>query len=310
MPVERRLERVASRAHGVITRAEARGTRVTDKQIDRRLQNGSLIAVHPGVYRIGHLAPSADARYMAASKACGPGSRITGRAGGHLLGLIGEAPETVDVLSPRERRIAGISVHRTRKSPIRGRLVRGIPVTSVARTLIAMAPELDDETLGWACHHASSRYRCSPGQIESELRTWPNAKGRRRLQRMVSGDDPLLLSRLEREFVRKLRRERLPVAPVANRVVGDSVVDFRYPELRLTIELDSYRFHGSRRAWERDRMRERAARARGDTHVRFTWGDVFERWEETRVDCHRLLGQDLAVPATSRHSGTGPRRGG
>ena len=42
------------------------------------------------------------------------------------------------------------------------------------------------------------------------------------------------------------------------------------------MELDSYRFHNSRHAWEQDRRREREARARGDDFRRFTYGDVFE----------------------------------
>ena len=46
---------------------------------------------------------------------------------------------------------------------------------------------------------------------------------------------------------------------------------------RLVVELDSYRFHHSRHAWELDRRREREARARGDEFRRYTYGDVFER---------------------------------
>jgi hypothetical protein len=53
-------------------------------------------------------------------------------------------------------------------------------------------------------------------------------------------------------------------------------VDCRWPEHRLTVELDSYRFHASRHAWENDRRREREAYARGDQFRRYTYGDVFE----------------------------------
>jgi very-short-patch-repair endonuclease len=53
-------------------------------------------------------------------------------------------------------------------------------------------------------------------------------------------------------------------------------VDCRWPDHRLTVELDSYRYHHSRHAWEQDRRREREARARGDEFRRYTYGDVFE----------------------------------
>jgi len=51
-------------------------------------------------------------------------------------------------------------------------------------------------------------------------------------------------------------------------------VDCRWPERRLTVELDSYRYHSSRHAWEQDRHRERQARARGDEFRRYTYDDV------------------------------------
>jgi hypothetical protein len=54
-------------------------------------------------------------------------------------------------------------------------------------------------------------------------------------------------------------------------------VDCRWPAQRLTVELDSYRYHRSRHAWENDRRREREAYARGDQLRRYTHGDVFER---------------------------------
>jgi hypothetical protein len=45
----------------------------------------------------------------------------------------------------------------------------------------------------------------------------------------------------------------------------------------VTVEIDSYRFHNSRHAWEQDRCREREAYARRDELRRYTYGDVMER---------------------------------
>ena len=58
--------------------------------------------------------------------------------------------------------------------------------------------------------------------------------------------------------------------PETNRVAGGRRVDCRWPERRLTVELDGYRYHRSRHAWEQDRRREREARARGDEFRRYT----------------------------------------
>ena len=63
---------------------------------------------------------------------------------------------------------------------------------------------------------------------------------------------------------------------MTNRPAGGRRVDCRWPEQRLTVELDGYRFHNSRHSWEQDRRREREARARGDEFRRYTYGDVTE----------------------------------
>jgi hypothetical protein len=60
-------------------------------------------------------------------------------------------------------------------------------------------------------------------------------------------------------------------------------------EHRLTVELDSYRYHHTRHAWEADRQREREARARGDEFRRYTWLDVDERPEPMLADLRSLL---------------------
>jgi hypothetical protein len=94
-----------------------------------------------------------------------------------------------------------------------------------------------------------------------------------RLRAVIDGDEPVLLSCLERRVRRLLRDAGLPL-PDTNRPAGGRRIDCRWPEHRLTVELDSYRFHRSRHAWESDRRREREARARGDDFRRFTFGDV------------------------------------
>ena len=51
-------------------------------------RSGALLVEYRGVYRVGHRAPSREARYLAAVKACGRGAVLSGRAAAHLHGLI------------------------------------------------------------------------------------------------------------------------------------------------------------------------------------------------------------------------------
>ncbi len=274
--VDEEVADVAARQHGVITRAQLLGLGISPSTIDRRLRDGALLREHPGVYRVGHRAPSVEATYLAVVLACGEGALLSGRAAAHLLGLLRSAPPVPEVTTRTERLIEGIRTRRCRKPDPRDAMVfRGIPVTTVARTVADLAADLSLAALGRAWHEADVRYRTTPDDVEAVLARRPTAKGARKLRRILSGDERVTLSTLEQRFLKLLREHRLPL-PETNRPAGSKRVDCRWPKHRLTVELDSYRYHRTRYAWEQDRRREREAHARGDQIRRYTWTDVVE----------------------------------
>jgi hypothetical protein len=55
------------------------------------------------------------------------------------------------------------------------------------------------------------------------------------------------------------------------------------------VELDGYRYHRSRHAWQNDRKRERDAYARGDQFRRYTWADVVEDPRATLNELRAVL---------------------
>jgi hypothetical protein len=59
----------------------------------------------------------------------------------------------------------------------------------------------------------------------------------------------------------------------------------------LTVELDSFRFHNSRHAWEQDHDREREAYGRGDQFRRYTYRDVCEDPDRMLTELCELLGR-------------------
>ena len=282
--VERRTERLASRAHGVVTRAELLAAGVTLGEIRARLASGALIRVHPGVYRVGHRAPSVEARYMAAVKACGPAAVLSGRAAAHLWGLVRGAAPAPEVTAPTVRQVGGVRTRRAKR--IHRTTHDGIPITTVPQTLIELAAHLPADELGRACHEAAVIHRTTPDQVEAILRR--NAPGAKRLRDVLHGDEPLLLSELEKRFRKLLEANGLPL-PQTNRNDTGRHVDCRWPDHRLTVELDGYRYHATRHAWEQDRRRERDAYARGDGFRRFTYGDVVERPAAVLAELRPLL---------------------
>ena len=152
---------------------------------------------------------------------------------------------------------------------------RGIPITTVPRTLVDLAAHLSLDALARACHEAGVLYDTTPAQVYTVLAKRPTTKGATKLREIFSGGVQVTLSELERAFEARLTEAGLPL-PKTNKPAHGRRVDCRWPDLRLTVELDSYRYHHSRHAWEQDRRREREARARGDEFRRYTYGDVVE----------------------------------
>ena len=280
--VEEILRELASRSHGVVTRREL---------LQAGVSTAALIRVHRGVYRVGHQAPSLLARYIAAVKACGEGSLLFRRAAAHLLGLVKAPPSLPEVLCLTQRRVRGVRTQRRRRTEaVDGTAWRAIPVTTVQRTLVDLAAVLDEDELALAVHHADARHQVRPEQIEEVLARRHNWPGARKLRRVIWGEVPVALSRLEARFLTRLREGGLPL-PETNRRVDGRYVDCRWPEQWLTVELDSYRYHRTRHVWEQDRQRERETRARGDEFRRYTWRDVEEKPEAMLADLRQLLGR-------------------
>ncbi len=153
--------------------------------------------------------------------------------------------------------------------------VRGIAATRPARTLVDLAATLTPPQLAKAAHEASVIHDVGAPQIEAVLARRPSSPGARTLRRIVHGEVNISLSALESQFLSLLASVDLPV-PKSNAPAGGRHVDCRWPDRALTVELDGYRYHASRHAWERDRRREREAFARGDEFRRYTYADVVE----------------------------------
>jgi hypothetical protein len=226
---------------------------------------------------------------MAAVLACGEGAVLSGRAAAFLFALIKGAAPPPEVTTMADRRVAGVVTRRVRRLD-QGEVTfhRGIPITTVPRTVVDLAASLSLDALARTCHEAVVRHRISPAPIHAALGRKPNAPGAGKLREIFGGQVHITLSTLERDFLSLLRSAGMPL-PQTNRLVDGRYVDCRWPEYGLTVELDSYRYHHTRHAWEQDRRREREARARGDEFRRYTYGDVTEDRTLMLAELHGLL---------------------
>ena len=110
----------------------------------RRRRSGLLHEVHPGVYAWGHAGLTLRGRFLAATKAAGPGAALSHCSACFLWRLIAWdetwLPEvTIPMRGPR--RVPGVTIHRTRV-PFEIVRLDGIPVTLPARAAVDLATVL------------------------------------------------------------------------------------------------------------------------------------------------------------------------
>jgi hypothetical protein len=286
---EEKTAAIASRAHGIVTRGELLRAGLSGREIDRRVEKGLLIREYRGVYRVGHQAPSTAASYMAAVKACGEGAVLGGRAAGYLWGIVKGRPPKPVVLTRTERRIPHLLTRRCKRLDRRDVTEhKGIPVTTVPRTIVDLAGELHIDDLARVCHEAGVKYRTTPRQVGQALQRKPNAPGAAKLHAILGGKTPITLSIVEKRLFDGLKAAGLPLPEVNKRTDG-RCLDLRWPKERLTVEVLSYRYHHSTHAWENDHRGQRLARKRRDDWRSFTYRDVMDNLEETIAELRVAL---------------------
>jgi hypothetical protein len=142
---------------------------------------------------------------------------LSGRAAAYFWRLIKGSPWQPEVLTPNDRRVSGVRVHRRRTDLTEIGKRQGIPITTVPRTLVDLASSLPEDALARACHEAGVLYRTTPTQVDAVLTRLPNAPGRAKLERVLHGKVPVTLSKLESRFLKLLREAGLSL-PITNRI--------------------------------------------------------------------------------------------
>jgi hypothetical protein len=131
-------------------------------------------------------------------------------------------------------------------------------------------------------------------------------RGRRGYGRLVAAlaelgpHVPLTRSELEDAFIALCGSAGLP-APAANLTVRGMMIDFVWPELRLAVEIDSWRYHGNRPAFRRDRRRSARMYLEGWGLLRFTDWDVAFDARYVAATCAAAVASAAAADGRGRH---------
>jgi len=234
---------------------------ISAKAARDRAAAGRLHRIHRGVYAVGHPRLTRHGRWMAAVLACGPGAALSHRTALALWDLRPIPSGPVDVIVPAKGRRSrpGVRIHCARALDPRDVTTRqGIPVTTVARTLLDYADAGRPQALRLAFEAAERRDALDGRVLDVLLARSPGRRGPgliREILAEMTDEPPWTQSEFENRFLALVRHAGLP-APQTNVLLHGELVDVYWPEARLVVELDGYEFHRPRARFEDDRRRD------------------------------------------------------
>lgn len=226
-------------------------------------------------------------KYFAGVMACGSGAKLSYRAAGDLWGIrpaLCQSEVTVPAVS---RAVPGVRIHRTRMlAPQDITVLDGIPVTSVARTILDLAAILRPSDLEKVIDRAERADLFDLNAVVDVLDRANGKKGTQTLKRILAAyEKSTQKSELERAFKALLKPATDITSPSFNALVqgerSTHEVDALWQEQRLAVQLDGFEFHRTRRDREKDAATDADLELAGYRVMRLTWDDVTVNGERT-----------------------------
>ncbi len=246
---------------------ELRSCGLTRQAVSKRVAAGRLFPKYRGVFA---LVPklSLEGMFLAAVKACGPGSVLSHFSCAVLRGWFRWDWRFPEVTAPNPRTHEGIYTHRS--TNIERVFLKGIPVTPVLRTLTDLSATLPFAGLRRAVNEALNQRAISPAELVTSKH-----RGAKKLRAILATAAPTR-NEYEDIVLAVLLQAGLPMPEVNQRHLR-FFPDFRWPAQRVLLEADSTKFHDQMLARADDFHRQRELEAHGDTVVRTTWAEITTR---------------------------------
>jgi predicted transcriptional regulator of viral defense system len=267
-----RLADLAEEQYGVVSYRQLRELGFSKGHVYRAHEADRLRRIHRGVYAVGHAELSAHGRCRAALLAFNDSAVLSHRSAGWLWGLFPACREEVDVTFAGKGRRKGIRIHRVMAISDRDTAtLQRIPATSLPRTLFDLAATEPKRELERAVDRARRRNLLDLSAIDQMLRRRARVSGAAQLkQALVLYRKPVFdRARSELLFLDALEKEgeRLPVL---NTWVGEWEIDAYWEAERFAVEVDGWETHGSRQAFENDRLRQEEMKLVGIDSIRIS----------------------------------------
>jgi len=233
---------------------------------------------------------------MAAVLASGDGAVLSHRSATALWGIWGSGTGEIHLTVPRKTRSRRfVRRHFSILPDDEREVVDGIPVTAAPRAILDLAGEKGEAAAEAALRE--SEYLRIYGRVSLPvlIERYPRHPGApivaACLERLEDDPEGRLRSPLEELFLPFLDAHRIP-RPRLNvwLAVGEDryQVDCFWPDARLIAELDGFKSHGTKRAFRKDRERDRRLGAAGYRIVRITKDQLTDEPRDLAADIRRL----------------------
>lgn len=196
----------------------------------------------------------------------------------------------------RSRSSASIRRHVSRVPADERGVKRGIPVTSVPRTIFDLAAIEDADAVASMLREAEFHRHWDRLSLWHLLERYPGKRGSRTvrlaIERLKEEPPGRKRSKLEKRFAPFLRRHHLPLPRFNDWILLGSKryqVDCHWPGTGQIIELDGWEGHRTKSAFREDRARDRALRVAGYSVTRLTWNQLDDEPEAIAADLRALL---------------------
>jgi hypothetical protein len=231
---------------------------------------------------------------MAAVLGHGPNAVLSHRSAGQLWGLYPRSEIAPEVTVPGSKKTKlGIVAHRGSPRADEVGTMWRIPVTSVARTMFDLAGMLGEREVERAWNEMEVREYRTRLSVPDLIERYPGRPGTALLTRLANGEVlGITRNELEEAFLALIDRFGLPRPRInAHLAVRDRFyeVDCLWEDRRVAIELDGGGAHGTKKAFQDDRERDRILTAERYTTARITWHQITETPSEVAADLHLIL---------------------
>jgi very-short-patch-repair endonuclease len=285
------VAQVAAAQRGLVHHSQLRELGITRGSYEHRLRVGSLHHVLPSVLSLVDPLIEAWAAETAALLYAGDNAVLSHETAAALWGLAAiPSFVAITLIGRKVESQPALRQHRVQALDIRDvRLHQGFPVTAPARTLIdcASTPQIDR-----LLNEARVLKLVTDAEIEAAMDRCPGRKGIRPLRRLLAAEKDTGFTRSKAErILKRLVGEAELERPITNTKIDGVEVDAYWPRLKLVVEFDGHQYHGTYRAFQRDRAKTNRLIAAGYLVLRFTWAQLTQRPMVVLATIARTLGR-------------------